>query len=53
MRSTLPITAALLLLEGRAAAAHPANADAHGTLPSGGGIPETAAAFEDRIYDNR
>jgi spore coat protein H len=30
-----------------------AGVDAHGTLPGGGGLPEAAAAFEDRIYDYR
>ena len=30
-----------------------AGVDAHGTHPDGGGLPESAAAFEDRIYDYR
>jgi hypothetical protein len=29
----------------------PPGGDIYGTLPSGGGIPESAKAFEDRIYD--
>jgi spore coat protein H len=51
MCSTLPVTAALLMLAVNAPT--PANVDAHGTLPGGGGIPAAAAAFEDRIYDYR
>jgi hypothetical protein len=56
MRSTpfalVLITAACrAALPDRTPAAPATAADEHGTLPSGGGIPEAAAAFQDRLYD--
>jgi spore coat protein H len=45
------VTIAVLVLG--AGAAHPAGVDVHGTLPSGGGIAGTEAAFEDRVHDYR
>jgi spore coat protein H len=58
MRMTPTIALASLTLAGcrstsleRQLAFVPAGVDEHGTLPGGGGVKESAAAFEDRVYD--
>jgi spore coat protein H len=51
MSATLPVTIVLLVLG--VGTAQPTGVDAHGTLPSGGGIADSGAAFADRIYDYR